>query len=528
MMSVGKSGLLIPVLLFITVANLMGAEQSAVEYPFRNGDEFVVVGKIDEMLMNSLAIKGIQPANLCSDEVFIRRVFLDMTGTLPESWETTAFLKSQNSNKRRILINRLMEREAFVDFWTFKWCDLLRVKAEYPINLWPNGVQAYARWIHEAVKYNMPYDQFARELLTSSGSNFRVPPVNFYRAIQGEEPSAIAAAVALTFMGTRIEKWPEEKRAQLENVFSRVAFKHTAEWKEVIVHVDPDRTKPLQAILPDGKTVTVRPESDPRVAFADWLITPDNDWFSRNICNRIWSWFMGRGIIHEPDDIRPDNLAVYPEILTFLQEELYKSKYDLRHIFRLILTSSAYQQSCIPSSQDPQAETLFAHYPVRRLDAEVLVDAICWLTGTQEEYSSVIPEPFTFIPATQSTVKLVDGSITSPFLKMFGRPERDTGLEAERSNEVSDGQRLHLLNSTHIKSKIERGLRLKQLFAQNRGKTDQMIRQIYLLTLSRNPTKDEMQVAAELFNVKARRKNRQAAIDLIWALINSKEFLYRH
>jgi hypothetical protein len=165
---------------------------------------------------------------------------------------------------------------------------------------------------------------------------------------------------------------------------------------------------------------------------------------------------------------------------------------------------------------------------VRRLDAEVLVDAICWLTGTQEEYSSAIPEPFTFIPARQSTVKLVDGSITSPFLKMFGRPERDTGLEAERSNEVSDGQRLHLLNSTHIKSKIERGLRLKQLLAQNRGKTDQMIRQIYLLTLSRNPTKDEMQVAAELFNVKARRKNRQAAIDLIWALINSKEFLYRH
>jgi len=361
MVTVLKSGFLITVLLFITVADLPGEEQSTLKLPFGNGAEFVKIGKIDEILMADLAGKGIQPANLCSDEVFIRRIFLDMTGTLPEPRETIAFLKSQNPQKRAALIKRLMDSDSFVDFWTLKWCDLLRVKAEYPINLWPNGVQAYARWIHEAVRHNMPYDQFTRELLASSGSNFRVPQVNFYRAIQGEEPSTIAAAVALTFMGTRIENWPEKMRVHLEKVFSHVAFKQTAEWKEVIVHLDPSRTEPLRAVFPDGRAVIVRPESDPREAFADWLINPGNEWFSRNICNRIWSWFMGRGIIHEPDDISADNAPVHPEILAFLQEELYNAKYDLLHIFRLILNSSTYQQSCIPRSGHPEAEFLFVH-----------------------------------------------------------------------------------------------------------------------------------------------------------------------
>ncbi|MFH1370967.1 MAG: DUF1549 domain-containing protein [Planctomycetota bacterium] len=165
-------------------------------------------GKIDELVLAGLKQAGVQPANICSDSVFVRRVYIDMIGTLPTPTEVSKFLLDSNPNKRTALINRLFEREAFADYWTLKWCDLLRVKSEFPINLWPNAVQAYYRWIHDCMRTSMPYDQFARELLTSSGSNFQVPQVNFYRAIQGRESSAIARAVALTFMGTRFESLP--------------------------------------------------------------------------------------------------------------------------------------------------------------------------------------------------------------------------------------------------------------------------------------------------------------------------------
>jgi len=381
------------------------------------------LNRIDTLVMANLRKQGIQPAVLCTDQVFVRRVYLDVTGTLPEPEEIRKFFenKSPSLRKRAGLIHSLLQRDEFADYWSLKWGDLLRIKAEFPINLWPNAVQAYHR----------------------SGSNFRVPQVNFYRAIQGQEPSAIANAVALTFMGVRLDNWPEAQRSNMETFFSRVAYKGTAEWKEEIVFLDPAATGPLKAVFPDGTTVQIKPGEDPRRVLADWLISPDNPWFARNIVNRIWSWLMGRGIIHEPDDIRPDNPAVHPKVLAYLEAELVKSKYDLRHIFRLILGSATYQQSSIPAANYTDAETWFACYPVRRLEAEVLIDALCWISQTQETYSSPIPEPFTFIPGNNRTITLADGSITSQFLEMFGRPARDTGLESERNNQPTDSQRLH-------------------------------------------------------------------------------------
>jgi len=484
---------------------------------------------IDTMVMSTLRKQGIQPANLCSDEVFIRRVYLDVIGTLPEPEEVRKFLESRSPSprKRAALIYTLLQRDEFADYWSLKWCDLLRVKAEFPINLWPNAVQAYHRWIHDALKENMPYDQFARELLTSSGSNFRVPQVNFYRAIQGQEPSAIAGAVALTFMGVRLDQWPQANRAGMEAFFSRLAYKNTAEWKEEIVYLDPAPTDPLKAVFPDGTAVQIQPGEDPRVVFADWLIDPDNPWFARNIVNRIWAWLLGRGIIHEPDDIRPDNPAVHPKLLEYLEKELVKSEYDLRYIYRLILNSRTYQQSSIPQSDHPDAEALFAFYPVRRLDAEVLIDALCWISGTQESYSSPIPEPFTFIPEENRSIDLADGSITSQFLEMFGRPSRDTGLESERNNQSNDAQRLHLLNSTHIQDKLERTERLNGLIKTAKGNRRMLINMIYLNILSRYPTQDELATAEQYTQGKGINL-RQATSDLAWALINTKEFLYRH
>ena len=494
---------------------------------FESNSKYAATNDIDTLVIATLRKQDIEPANLCSDEVFIRRVYLDVNGSLPEPQDVRRFLKDRSPDKRARLIDALLERDEFADYWSLKWCDLLRVKAEFPINLWPNAVQAYHRWIHDAVQENMPYDKFARELLTSSGSNFRVPQVNFYRAVQGREPSAIAGAVALTFMGVRMEKWPQARHSGMEAFFSRVAYKKTAEWKEEIVYLDPAPAEPLKAIFPDGVTVQIQPGKDPRVVFADWLITPDNAWFARNIVNRIWAWLLGRGIIHEPDDIRPDNPAVHPQLLAYLEKELVKAEYDLRHIYRLILNSCTYQQSSIRRSDNPDAEALFAYYPVRRLDAEVLVDALCWISGTRESYSSAIPEPFTFIPEENRSIELADGSITSQFLEMFGRPARDTGLESERNNQPTDAQRLHLLNSTHVQDKIERSRRLNGLIRAAKGNRRMLINMIYLNILSRFATQAELGAAEEYFKTRGVTL-KQAANDLAWALINTKEFLYRH
>jgi len=482
---------------------------------------------IDEQVIAALAERGLELARPCSDEVFVRRVYLDVIGTLPTPSEVRGFLDDARPEKRAALIDTLLEREEFADYWSLKWCDLLRVKAEFPINLWPNAVQAYHRWVRDSIAKNKPYDQFARELLTSSGSNFRVPPVNFYRAVQGHEPSAIAAAAALTFMGTRLESWPDDRRHELERFFSRIAFKATAEWKEEIVYLDPAANEPLDVVFPDGTRVRIPVGTDPRRVFADWLIASDNPWFALNAVNRVWAWLLGRGIIHEPDDIRADNPPVMPGLLECLERELVAGGYDLRRVYRLILNSRTYQQSSRPHGANPDAEALFACYPVRRLDAEVLIDALCWICDSGERYSSPIPEPFTFIPEQQRTIALADGSISSPFLEMFGRPARDTGLLAERNNQPTDAQRLHLLNSSHIQTKIENSRRLRGIIAGGRRDRRQMIRTLYLHILSRDPTSEELAVAEQHFRGKGV-DPKQAADDLVWALLNSKEFLYRH
>lgn len=503
-------------------------QQSKATYgQYEYSDEFTANNGIDTIIIRSFRKHGIEPANVCTDEVFIRRVYLDVIGTLPEPKGVREFLQDRNPRKRAILIHELLRRDEFADYWSLKWCDLLRVKAEFPINLWPNAVQAYHRWIYDCLRDNMPYDKFARELLTSSGSNFRVPQVNFFRAIQGQEPSAIAAAVALTFMGVRLENWPQGRRNGMEAFFSRVAYKHTAEWKEEIVYLDPAQIEPLDAVFPDDVTVKIPADQDPRVVFADWLIAPDNQWFARNIVNRIWAWLFGRGIINEPDDIRPDNPAVHPELLAYLEDQLIKADYDLKRIYSLILNSRTYQQSSIPHSNNSEAETLFACYPVRRLEAEVLIDALCWISGTIENYSSPIPEPYTFIPEENRSIDLADGSITSQFLEMFGRPARDTGLESERNNQPTDAQRLHLLNSSHIQNKIERSARLSGLIRTAKGNRRTLVSMIYLNILSRYPTQTEL-ITAQQYLQAMGKDLRQGTNDLAWALINSKEFLYRH
>ncbi|HRX81680.1 MAG TPA: DUF1553 domain-containing protein, partial [Pirellulaceae bacterium] len=462
------------------------------------------------------------------------------------------------------LIDRLLERDEFADYWAMKWGDVLRIKAEFPVNLWPNAAQAYHRWVRSSIAENKPYDRFARELLTSSGSNFRVAPVNFYRAIQNKTPEGITSAVALTFMGTRTDSWSKSQLAGTAIFFSQIGYKPTAEWKEEVVFWDPlkvvaqpgnlapgsavpgaassaidedsdvtadevvqssSANPSVVAIFPDGTTVPLDSSKDPREVFADWLITPQNPWFAKSVVNRVWAWLMGRGIIHQPDDIRDDNPPCHPELLAYLEEEFVNSGYDLKRLYRLILTSNMYQFSSISQQSAAQAEVNFSAYPLRRLDAEVLIDAINKITGTTDLYTSPIPEPFTYIPRDVPAIALADGSITSPFLALFGRSARATGMADERNNEPVSAQWLHMLNSSHIQNKLENSNRLKTLFEQRR-KPQETLEELYLTVLSRRPSTAE--VSRAIPAGKDAKLNRIEWIDLTWALLNNTEFLYRH
>lgn len=495
--------------------------------PFEQDADLTPRCPIDRLVFARLAQLAIQPAKLCSDAVFLRRAYLDVIGTLPTAEETRQFLADADANKKSALVERLLARPEFADYWALKWSDLLRIKAEFPINLWPNAAQAYYHWVRNSIRTGQPYDRFARELLTANGSNFRVPQANFYRALQARDPQAIARVVALTFMGARAEKWPERRLRDMSVFFSRIGYKATGEWKEEIVFFDPAKKLPSDnPTLPDGTTVRLRPEQDPRIVFTEWLTGPRNPWFASNIVNRIWSWLLGRGIVHEPDDMRVDNPPSNPELLAYLQRELIASHYDLKHVFRLILNSKTYQLSSIPRSRTREAEANFAYYPVRRLDAEVLIDALCQITGTTDQYSSAVPEPFTVMPEGTRAISLPDGSITSAFLELFGRPPRDSGLESERNNRPSAAQRLHLLNSTHIQRKIEQSQTLRDLM-RNAKNPRSVVEGLYLTILSRYPTEEEFALV-RAYSGSGSVKPWEAFVDLAWASINTSEFLYRH
>jgi hypothetical protein len=489
--------------------------------------------RVDEAVFAQWRALDLQPSPVCSDAVFVRRVYLDVTGTLPASTEARAFLLNRDPNKRALLIDRLLASEAFADYAALKWGDVLRIKAEFPINLWPNAAQGYHLWIRECLRQNMSYDRFARSILTASGSDFAVPQVNFWRAVHSKDPRTLARAVALVFMGSRLEQWPEKQQSDLAAFFSNVGYKSTREWKEEIVCFDPRSTNsqavtraPRAVAFPDGSVATLQPDKDPRVAFADWLVDPKNPWFARAMVNRIWYWLLGRGIVQEPDDLRPDNPPSNPELLSCLEKELVASGYDLKHVYRLILNSRTYQLSCLPSANNPLAASQFACYPLRRLDAEVLIDALDQITGSTEHYSSAIPEPYTFIPAGMRSIALPDGSITSPFLELFGRPPRDSGLESERNNRITGAQMLWLLNSSQLRQKLEASRMLQYQAASGRTPRE-ITTTLYLTILSRFPTQAELQIAEGWFQGSGARR-REATLDLAWALINTDEFLYRH
>jgi len=499
--------------------------------------------RIDELVVARLKELGIPPSDVCGDQEFLRRISLDVIGTLPTPEEIRAFVADADPQKRAKLIDRLLERREFADFWALKWGDLLRIKAEYPSNLWPNAVQAYYHWVWDSIAQNKPYDQFVREMLVSTGCNFRDPPVNYYRALEKRDPQGFAETTALVFMGARIdcarchahptESWTLEDNLGMAAFFTQIKFKSTKEWKEEIVFLDSSRTlvhpKTRQEVKPrllGGQVVEIAPGEDRRIQFAQWLTSPENPWFARNIVNRIWFWLLGRGIIHEPDDVRPTNPPCNAELLAYLEKELIDHKFDLRHMYRLILNSATYQRSSKPNPWNAKDVALFSHYPLKRLTAEQLSDAIGQFTLVWDAFSSQIPEPYSRWPNGFRATQMADGSVGTPFLELFGRPPRDTAYESDRDCRTSMRQALFLITSADLQTKVNRSPRLKE-WLKDTNSDAAVVEQMFLLSLSRLPTPEEQQQAAQHLSKDPKARN-QALQDLLWALLNTKEFLFNH
>ena len=412
-----------------------------------------------------------------SNAVFVRRAYLGLAGRLPTKVEAQGYVFSRNPDKRLALVDELLEDEGFVDYWTMRFCDVLRVKSEFPINLWPNAVYFYHRRIRAFVREDEPWDHFARALLTATGSDFRDAEANFLRATAQRTPEGYAEAAARTFLGWEWKDLPEGRRKELADVFRCVRIKHTREWKEEIVRVEGDDLRP---------------------AFADRLLGEWRDDFARAFVRRVDFWMLG---LSEPD---PEHVRIFVQ-----------NGYRLRPLVRAIAGSAAYERGPVTGG-----------FPYHRLDAEVLDDAICDLTDSGRDFQSIAPEPFTFLPKRRRSICVEDGSISSAFLLLFGRPARDTGLLSERHNEVTGKQRLYLFNSGRIFNLLGRIVDGKEYRAQT---TAEMVQDLYWRFYSRAPTAEERTGLLAHFNALPKGPEKwRFPRDLAWCLLNSREFLYQH
>jgi hypothetical protein len=465
--------------------------------------------KIDELVFVKLQKLGFPPSEVCSDEVFLRRVYLDVIGCLPRADEVRAFLADPDPTKRAKLIDRLLERDEYADYWALKWGDLLRIKSEYPVRVWPRGVQTYHAWVRAGIAANKPYDQFVRELITANGSDFLVGPANYYRAVQKREPQTYAEATSVLFLGARLdcahchahptENWGQDDALGMAAFFSKVAIKATQEWKEEIVYFHqhggvyhPQKREYVNPKFLGGEVVEMPRDQDPRPGFAEWLTAPGNPLFAKVMANRVWFWLLGRGIVHEPDDFRSTNPPSNPELLDYLAQEFVAHKYDVKYMFRLILNSKTYQLSSKTNDLNRGDKANFSHHYLRRMGAEQLLDAVCQVTGAPDQFASWIPVPPTIMPAGSRAAQVFDGDIKNPLLDIFGRPLRDTPYECERKLESSVRQSLHMVNSDHFEGKVANSPNIQKLLQANKPDPE-TIDEIYLATLSRPPKPEERQ-----------------------------------
>ena len=485
---------------------------------------------IDTHVHNKLKRMKVLTSDLCTDEEFVRRIYFDLTGLPPTPEQAQRFFAdtTDSKTKREKLIDTLVETPEFVDHWTHKWADLLQSNRKF---LGERGVWLFQEWIHQAIAQNQPYDQFVRDLITATGSTYANPAASYFR-VSREYTAAVENTTQL-FLGVRFscnkchdhpfEKWTQNQYYELGAFFADVKVKPGQLPGDEVVYAsytaEPVKhPRTLAVVEPSVPFGEVAAETDDKQhKLATWLTAEDNPMFARAGVNRIWSYFMGRGIIEPVDDIRTSNPPSNPELLDALTKDFVESGFDMKHVMKTITRSRTYQQS-IKTNKWNRSDTInFSHAVARRLTAEQLLDAIGVATGSRPQFEEV-PKNFRAAQLPDSKVK-DDG-----FLKLFGRPERETSCECERTTEVSLAHAMNLINGpTVAEAIIDPEGRIAELIKTNEDDRA-LVEELYLATFSRLPEKNEYAVAVEyIANAESRAEGAQ---DLLWALINSPAFLF--
>ena len=515
-------------------------EKDFAKYSERN----LIDAKVNEQLQRL----NLKPSEQCTDSEFIRRAFIDVIGTLPTPEETNAFLANPAPDKRDDLVDKLLNRPEFVDYWTYRWSDLFLINGK---RLRPKAIKAYYTWLREQIEKNAPWNELVREVVTAKGESLQNGATNFYAVHQ--EPETMAENVSQAFMSLSIgcakchnhplEKWTNDQYYSFANLFARVRAKgwggeardgegvRTLFVKMGGDLIQPRTGKPQPPAPLDAEPIPSDSSEDRREILADWLTSRENPYFTRSIANRVWANFFGKGIVNPVDDLRISNPASNEPLLDAISRFLVEQDYDLKSLMRLILRSETYQRSSVPLPENKHDDSYFSRYYPRRMMAEVLHDAIAQVTEVSAKFNDLLlfdgsTKKTEFYPEGTRALQLYDSAVSSYFLKTFGRNEREITCECERSNKPSMVQVLHLSNGDTLNLKLRGD---KSCVAELVPLKDtEVIDRAYLACLSRYPTAGERKRLATIFAETPKDHRRTVLEDLFWALMTSREFLFQH
>ena len=484
---------------------------------------------IDDLAWDKLAQLGLPPSARADDAMFLRRVFLDTIGTLPTATEARRFLADRHPDRRRRLVDRLLGRDEYADFHALRWADILRVDRD---RVTPEGAVAMTGWLKQQFAKNRPYDAFAREILIARGDTLAAGPAALYRVL--EKPEELSRSISQLFLGVRIEcaqchhhpfeKWSQTDYFAFAGFFTGLKRKSLPGGNQALLvtagsdlkHARSGELVPTRALGATAAADFTR-VSDRREVLADWMTSPENPFFARAIANRLWAHYFGRGLVEPIDDLRETNPAVNEPLLAAVASHLVEVKFDLKAFTRTLVGSRLYQLSSVARAENNDDLQNFSHAIPKALPAEVLLDAICQVTG--------VPEKFNGWPRGYRAIQIWDNRMPSYFFRIFGRPVRASVCECERSNEPSISQALHLINSPEIQAKLIAENGMARRLANSKLNHDAIIDELFLSTVSRFPRDDERTLFREVF---ATTDRREAVADCLWTLLNSKLFLYNH
>jgi hypothetical protein len=485
---------------------------------------------VDKYVFEKLRQLQILPSDVCTDEEFVRRVYLDVIGALPTVAESQSFLADTDANKRAKLIDALLERPEFADFWALKWADLLRLRNN---KVTASGVPKFHHWVVRGWRTNMPYDIFARELLMADGSTFDNPAANYFRT--ATDTNDCTETTSQLFLGIRIqcakchnhpfERWTQDNYYGIGAFFNRVQRKQSPRPEELVVWVaragevtQPRTGKQMKPWLPLAGDADLPGEIDRRQAFVDWLVRADNPFFAKVEVNRLWGHLLGRGIVEPVDDFRDSNPPASAALLDALAKDFVEHHFDRKHILRTILNSRTYQLSSRKNDFNKTDVKYFSHSRTRLLSAEQLLDAICQVTS--------VPEKFAGLPLGTRATQLPSPDVDNYFLKVFGQPARETACQCERSSDSNLSQALQMINGPLVHGKVrDENNRFRQLLKASKN-NEEIITELYLAAFARKPSEHEMSIATK--HIAASGDQLRGLEDVCWALLNANEFLFQH